>query len=74
MVGELRSFFLYMFPGGSCATILYLRRQYMLLGYSVAMSREGLVSILLVGLNGDIETRRLWRDSVFFEIFAAYVD
>ena len=42
--------------------------------YSVAMSREGLVLIVLVGLNGDIETRRLWRDSVFFEIFAAYVD
>ena len=42
--------------------------------YRVAMLREGLVSIVLVGLNGNIETRRLWRDSVFFEIFSAYVD
>ena len=76
MVGELRSCFLDMLPGGSCSTILYLLRQYTLLGfvYSVAMSREGLVSIVLVGLNGDIETRRLRRDSVFFGIFAAYVD
>ena len=75
MVGELRSCFSDMLPGGSCATILYLLRRYALLGfvYSVAMLREGLVSIVLVGLNGNIETRRLWRDSVFFEIFAAYV-
>jgi len=40
---------------------------------SMAMSREGLVSIVLVGLNGNIETRHLWSDSVFFEIFSAYV-
>ena len=32
------------------------------------------MSIVLVGLNGNIETRRLWRESTFFEIFAAYVD
>ena len=31
------------------------------------------MSIVLAGLNGNIETRRLWRDSVFFEIFSAYV-
>ena len=37
------------------------------------MAREGLVSIVLVGMNGDIETRRLRRDSVFNAIFAAYV-
>ena len=76
MVGELRSCFLDMLPGGSCATILYFLRWYTLLGfvYSKAMSREGLVSIVLVGLNGDIETRRLWRGTLFFEIFSAYVD
>jgi len=39
----------------------------------MAMSQEGLVSIVLVGLNGDIETRCLLRNSVFFEIFSAYV-
>jgi len=73
MVMGLQSCFLDMLPGGSCATILLLRR-YTLLGfvYSVAMSREGLVSIVLLGLNGDIETRHLWRDTVFFEIFSAY--
>ena len=31
------------------------------------------MSIVLVGLNGDNETRRLRRDSVFSEIFSAYV-
>ena len=36
------------------------------------MSREGLVSIVLVGVTGDIETRHLWRDTVFFKIFSAY--
>jgi hypothetical protein len=36
------------------------------------MSREGLVSIVLVGVNGDITRCRLWRDTVFFEIFSAY--
>ncbi len=67
-------FFVYASGGKLC--YYYLLRRYTLLGfvYSVAMSREGLVSIVLVGLNGDIETRRLRRDSVFFEIFAAYVD
>ena len=56
--------------------LYYLLRRYTLLGfaYSIAMAREGLVSIILVGLNGNIETRRLWRESTFFEIFAAYVD
>ena len=55
--------------------LLYLLRRYTLLGfaYSVAMAREGLVPIFLVGLNGNIETRRLWCDSAFFEIFLAYV-
>ena len=54
--------------------LYYFLRWYTLLGfvYSVAMSQEGLVSIVLVGLNGDIETRRLQRDTVFFEIFSAY--
>ena len=36
-------------------------------GYCLmTMSREGLVLIVLVGLNGNIKTRRLRRDSVFF--------
>ena len=74
MVGELRSCFSDMLPGGSCATILYLLRQYTLLSYIVAMLRGVLVLIVLVGLNGDIETRRLWHDSTFFEIFAAYAN
>ena len=27
---------------------------------------------MLVGVNGNIEMRRLWRDTVFFKIFSAY--
>ena len=39
----------------------------------VAMARVGLVSVVLVGIYGDSVTRRLWRDSPFWEIFVAYV-
>jgi hypothetical protein len=31
------------------------------------------VSVILVGIHGDRVTRRLWRDSPFWEIFVAYV-
>jgi hypothetical protein len=36
------------------------------------MSREGLVTILLVGVDGDTMTCRLRPDTVFFETFSAY--
>ena len=38
------------------------------------MAREGLVLVILVGFNGKSVTRRLWRESTFRVIFAAYVD
>ena len=36
------------------------------------MSREGLVTLLLVGVDGNIVTCRLRPDTVFFKIFSAY--
>ena len=47
-----------MLPGGSCAAIPLRRWYYTLLGYVYveAMSREGLVTILLVGVDGDTVT------------------
>ena len=38
------------------------------------MAREGLVSVILVGIHGDSVTRCLRRDSAFRMIFVAYVD
>ena len=46
----------------------------MCFAYRVAMAREGLVSVILVGIHGDSVMRRLWRDSPFRMIFVAYVD
>ena len=56
--------------------LLYLLRRLTLLGfaYCVAMARKVLVLFLLVGFNGKSVTRRLWRESPFCVIFAAYVD
>ena len=41
--------------------------------YCVAMAREGLVSFVLVGFNGESVTRRLRRETPFRVIFRAYV-
>ena len=57
MVLGLQSCVSDMLPGGSCAAIPLLR-WYTLLGfvYVEAMLREGLVTILLVGVDGDTVT------------------
>ena len=63
-----------MLPGGSLVAIPLLR-WYTLLGfvYVEAMSRAGLVTILLVGVDGNAVTCCLRPDTVFFETFSAYV-
>ena len=69
MVGGLCFRFTDMLPGGSYPMIFWL----WCVKY-VAMARVGLVTVILVGIHGDSETRRLWRDSHFRTIFVAYVN
>ena len=74
MVGGLCSWFSDMLFGGKLSYNIWLRRHLLCFAYRVAMVREDLVSVILVGIHGDSVTRRLWRDSPFQMIFVAYVD